>query len=69
MAGYQTGAVIVLNCDPNATNADVSSAFIQVVASIALGNPMTTPNPIQVAVTPDSTRASTSRSTATAASR
>ena len=55
--GYVTGAVLVLNGDPNAKNTDMSSAFNQVVASIPLGNPATTPNPIQVAVTPDNTRA------------
>ena len=49
--GYVAGAVLVLNGDPT------SSAFNQVVATIPVGLPNTTPNPMQVAVTPDNTRA------------
>ena len=55
--GYVAGAVLVLNGDPDAKNPDGTSAFNQVVATIPLGVPGTTPNPIQVAVTPDNTRA------------
>ena len=62
--GYVTGSVLVLNGDSTSSN------FNQVVATIPVGIPGTTPNPIQVAVTPDDApRAPMSPNTATAASR
>ena len=53
---YDAG-VVVLNGNPKATNPDGSSAFNQVVATIPVGLPGTVSNPMEVALTPDNTRA------------
>ncbi|HEX4608629.1 MAG TPA: tandem-95 repeat protein, partial [Urbifossiella sp.] len=57
-ATYTDGALLVLNGDPAAKDPVTgASTFNQIVATIPLGLSQTTPDPIQVAVTPDNTRA------------